>query len=77
MESQSFSHFESAYFAPYEEEWCGYVIYIEENPDRYRGGFAWSVSKEDEEITMNLAFSPEDALVGAKLFITSRENSYQ
>jgi hypothetical protein len=29
MEYQSVSQFEEAYFVPYEEEWCGYVIFIE------------------------------------------------
>ena len=49
-----------------EEEFEGYEIYIENNPDHYRGGYEWSVSKDDETLDSDLAFSIESALAEAK-----------
>lgn len=40
----------------------GFDIYIEPNPDQYRGGYVWSVSKEDVELDSGLVFSINDAL---------------
>jgi len=49
-----------------EEEFEGYEIYIEDNPDRYRGGYEWSVCKDDEMLDSDLAFSIESAISEAK-----------
>lgn len=72
MEYQSVSQFEEAYFVAYEEEWCGYVIYIERNPDRFWGGFEWFVSFDNEVIQSELAFHFDFALAEAQQFINSR-----
>lgn len=75
MEYQSVSQFEEAYFVPYEEEWCGYVIYIERNPDRFRGGFEWSVCFDNEEIQSGLAFHFDFALTEALTYIKCLESN--
>lgn len=49
-----------------EEEFEGYEIYIENNPDHYRGGYEWAVCKDDEILDSDLAFSIESALAEAK-----------
>lgn len=54
---------------PYEEEVNGFTIYIEDNPDRWRGGFSWSVCKDGIEFDSGLEFDVADALKQAKLFI--------
>lgn len=48
-------------FFDVEEEYKGYVIFIERNPDPYRGGFSWSVCNDGEEIDVGLDFSVENA----------------
>lgn len=72
MEYQSANQFEEAYFVPYEEECCEYVIYIERNPDRFRGGFEWFVCFDNEVIESGLAFHFDFALAEAQQFINSR-----
>ncbi|MCT8864128.1 hypothetical protein [Shewanella xiamenensis] len=72
MEYQYVSQFEEAYFVAYEEEWCGYAIYIERNPDRFRGGFEWLVCFDNEVIQSGLAFHFDFALAEAQQFINSR-----
>lgn len=47
---------------PYEEEIKGFTIYIEDNPDRWRGGYSWSVCKDRVEFDSGLAFDVADAL---------------
>lgn len=47
---------------PYEEEINGFTIYIEDNPDRWRGGYSWSVCKDEVELDSGLAFDVIDAL---------------
>jgi hypothetical protein len=34
---------------PYDETYFGFDICIEPNPDQYREGFVWSISRDDEE----------------------------
>lgn len=46
---------------PHEEMYLEHQIFIDENPDHYRGGFAWSVSKGDTELDCGLAVSIQDA----------------
>lgn len=41
---------------PYEEELNGYTIFIDVNPDRWRGGFIWSVCKDDVELVSGIEF---------------------
>lgn len=50
---------------PYEEEINGFTIYIEDNPDRWRGGFSWSVCKDGIEFDSGLAFDVADAIHSA------------
>ena len=47
---------------PYEEEVNGYTIFIEVNPDHWRGGFVWSVCKDGVELESGLAFDVTDAI---------------
>lgn len=49
-----------------EEKFESYEIYIENNPDHYRGGYEWSVCKDDEMLDSDLAFSIESAITEAK-----------
>lgn len=52
----------------HEEERNGLMIYAEANPDRWRGGFIWTlVDEKNAEITdEGLAFTMEDALKEAR-----------
>ena len=49
-----------------EEEFQGYEIFIENNPDRYRGGFSWSVCKDNEMWDSGLAVTIENAVSEAQ-----------
>lgn len=49
-----------------EEEFEEYEICIENNPDHYRGGYQWSVCKNDEMLDSGLAFCTESAISEAK-----------
>jgi hypothetical protein len=49
----------------YEEIFHEHEIYIEPNPDHYRGGFAWSVCKDECELECGLATTKDDALAEA------------
>jgi hypothetical protein len=53
----------------YEEVFCDHEIYIEPNPDHYRGGFAWSVCKDECELDCGLANTVDEALAEAQSFI--------
>lgn len=46
----------------YEENLCGFDIFVELNPDNWRGGFQWSVSKNNEELECGLEFSSSLAM---------------
>ncbi|PMG51367.1 hypothetical protein [Shewanella sp. 10N.286.52.B9] len=50
---------------PYEETYLGFDIYIETNPDEYREGFCWSISRNDEEHDYGLDFEAQQALEAA------------
>jgi hypothetical protein len=52
-----------------EEVFERYQIHIVNNPDRYRGGYEWSVSKDNEMLDSGLAFNVEDAILEAKTLI--------
>jgi hypothetical protein len=49
----------------YEEIFRDHEIYIEPNPDHYRGGFAWSVCKDECELDCGLATSLDEAIAEA------------
>ena len=53
----------------YEENLCGFDIFVEPNPDNWRGGFQWSVSQGNEELECGLEFSGSLALETARNFI--------
>ncbi len=55
----------------YEEQYQGYDVVIEANPDSYRGGFSWSISHEDAVLESGLAFSLAGAMDEAKKYIKS------
>lgn len=50
---------------PYEEEINGFTIYIEDNPDRWRGGYSWAICKDEVELDSGLEFSISSALQAA------------
>lgn len=58
----------------HEEVFRDHEIFIEPNPDRYRGGSAWSVSKDDLEIDCGLEPSPAEALAAAYAAIEKLES---
>lgn len=58
-------------FFDIEEEYKTYTIHIEKNPDQWRGGFIWSVCKEDEELETGLDFTVETAREEAQRSIDS------
>lgn len=47
---------------PYEEEYQGFEIYVELNPDRYNEGYIWSISKNDERLNEGLEFDIQLAI---------------
>lgn len=57
----------------YEEIFHNHEIYIEPNPDHYRGGFAWSVSKDECEIDCGLATTLDEAITEAHTAIEKIE----
>lgn len=43
------------------------IIWIEPNPERFRGGYVWSVSRRGQiELDCGLSFTPESAQSDAK-----------
>lgn len=54
-----------------EESFQNYEIFIEDNPDKYRGGFIWSISTDDNMWDSGLAFTIEDAITEAKAAVNS------
>lgn len=53
---------DDSYAQVLEEAIDGFDVYIEPNPDQYRGGYIWSVSKEDAELDSGLVFSINEVL---------------
>lgn len=51
---------------PYEDLYLGYNINIEPNPDRYREGFEWSISKDDIQHNSGVEFDVELALEASR-----------
>lgn len=42
---------------PYHEAFQTFEIYIDHNPDCWRGGYVWVVSNNNQEISSGLSFS--------------------
>ncbi|MBC3873101.1 hypothetical protein [Undibacterium flavidum] len=51
-----------------------YEINIEKNPDRWRGGFVWSVSLGDDEVECGLEFSRRLAEQSANYCVSNLSN---
>jgi hypothetical protein len=60
---------DDSYTAVIEDTINGFEVYIEPNPDQYRGGYLWSISKDGEELDTGLEFSLEHALTSVNLCI--------
>jgi|GEM_PF-2834112 len=60
-----------------EENFQGYEIFIESNCDYYRGGFEWSIMKDDVIWHSDLAFSIEGSLSDAQRIVTELNSSSQ
>lgn len=58
----------------YEEIFRDHEIFIEPNPDQYRGGFAWSVSKGECELDCGLAPTLESAIAESHTSINKIAN---
>lgn len=50
----------------YDNIYRGVEIYIEANPDHYRGGFAWSLCREENELDCGLALTENEAMAEAQ-----------
>lgn len=50
------------------------VIWIEPDPDHFRGGYVWSVSRNQTELDCGLSYSPESARSDAKKAVFSLLN---
>jgi hypothetical protein len=59
---------------PFEEEYQGFEIYVEPNPDHYNEGFVWSISKNDECLDEGIEFDIQMAIDAARKAITAFEN---
>lgn len=46
----------------FEDSFCGFDIFVEPNPDSWRGGFQWNVCRDNEELECGLEFSGSLAL---------------
>ncbi|MDX1537300.1 hypothetical protein [Arsukibacterium sp.] len=66
MENQ---HITDDITVPYEEEVNGFTIYIEDNPDRWCGGYIWSVCQNEIALDEGLSFNASDAINSAMVFI--------
>ncbi|WP_445946535.1 hypothetical protein [Shewanella sp.] len=59
---------------PFEDEYQGFEIYVEPNPDHYNEGFVWSISKNDECLDEGIEFDIQMAIDAAREAITAFEN---
>ncbi len=55
---------------PYREVFQTFEIYIDHDPDRWRGGYVWVVSKNGHELSSGLSFTASAAVDEAVLIIT-------
>lgn len=54
-----------------EETYKGYVIYLENNPDQYTGGYEFSISDSENILHEGLEFDAETAFLKARELIDS------
>ncbi|MBU1618865.1 MAG: hypothetical protein KJ556_00630 [Gammaproteobacteria bacterium] len=54
---------------PYHEVFQTCEIYIDHNPDRWRGGYVWVVGQNNSELETGLCFEVRDAVHSAKAHI--------
>ncbi|KVX00571.1 hypothetical protein [Shewanella frigidimarina] len=66
---------DNSYTEVVEDTIDGFDIYIEPNPDQYRGGYIWSASKNNEELDTGLVFSIDNAFEDIFDNINSNQNS--
>lgn len=57
---------ESSITNSYEELYRGFEVYVAPDRDPYRGGFEWSVCKNETEYDAGLTFSIADAITAAR-----------
>jgi hypothetical protein len=60
----------------YDNIYRGVEIYIEANPDHYRGGFAWSVCRDESELDCGLALTDDAAMAEAQRAIEELDFSF-
>jgi hypothetical protein len=68
---------DSSIALPFEEEYQGFEIYVETNPDLYSEGFIWTISKSDECLDQGLEFAIQMAIDAARKAINALENEVQ
>ena len=51
---------------PYHEIFQTFEIYIDHNPDRWRGGYVWGVCKNGQELSSGLSFGVAEAAEEAR-----------
>jgi hypothetical protein len=59
----------------HENIYRGVEIYIEANSDHYRGGFVWSVCRDENELDCGLALRENEAMTEAQRAIEELEVS--
>jgi hypothetical protein len=57
---------EGEFLGDHEETYNGYDIFVARNPDHYRGGFEWSVCKDETEWDSGLEFIAKSAVESAR-----------
>lgn len=64
------THTATSIRVPYEEDINGFTIYVEDNPDRWCGGYQWALCKDEVELDAGLECTIADALQRAYSIIT-------
>ena len=59
-------------FRGYDEEYKGYIIEIENNPDSYRGGYVWSIGDDEGYFEEDLNFTLNVCLNDARKAVDER-----
>ncbi|SON53418.1 hypothetical protein [Vibrio tapetis] len=55
----------------YEEEYRGYTLYVENNPDQYNEGYEYSISDGTSILEQGLTFDAQEAIKSAQIFVDS------
>lgn len=58
-----------SYWTETEEAYKGFIIYIDENPDVYRGGYEFCISDGTGILNLGLTVEPDLALFAAQNWI--------